>query len=100
MSGPWPSGSQGIPQKHDQSPAAPASSQKVGAVGVLPPPGVGFTPSPTQAVGIPVKKGVEGGVEVDGHARERRASIVNAPALLPVVVEEAVLPPPPSAPEG
>ncbi|KAK3070955.1 hypothetical protein LTR53_009515 [Teratosphaeriaceae sp. CCFEE 6253] len=41
MSGPWPAGSQGIPQKHDQP---PASSPMIGEAKVMPAPGL--APSP------------------------------------------------------
>ena len=62
MSGPWPSRSNDIPQKHDQaqSPAPPPSSQSVGEQKVFPPV-TPLVPSPSQqpataASSIPVKK--------------------------------------------
>lgn len=63
MSGPWPEGSKAIPQKRDQSPAPPSSSQTVGDTKVLPPV-ASLAPSPAHAVGhnstiIPVKKAPE-----------------------------------------
>ena len=66
MSGPWPEGSKAIPQKHDQSPAPPSSSQSVGEKRVLPPVAP-LVPSPSQQMhaavtgpqSVPVKKMVE-----------------------------------------
>ena len=80
MSGPWPEGSKAIPQKHDQSPAPPPSSQKVGETKVMPPvaalvpspmaPGQGQQRAGEQSV-VPVKKmvGVDG--VVPGGAKEQ-----------------------------
>lgn len=60
MSGPWPQGSQAIPQKHDQSPAPPSSAHGISEKRVFPP-NTPLVPSPSQQVSaatgtIPVKK--------------------------------------------
>ena len=63
MSGPWPESSKAIPQKHDQSPQPPFSSQTVGETKVMPP-AAPLVPSPSQQMqaaaagpqSVPVKK--------------------------------------------
>ncbi|CAK4031548.1 hypothetical protein DOTSEDRAFT_49448 [Lecanosticta acicola] len=64
MSGPWPQGSQAIPQKHDQSPAPPSSAHSIGEKRVFPP-HTPLVPSSSQQVSaatgsVPVKKEMPG----------------------------------------